>query len=365
MKEKKRRSPAEEDNKLYIKEGTSKGYLNIPWILSLKVAIIIIIGGRGTGKTYGVLKEAILKLWSFIFLRRLGKQLDIIKKPEYSPFKKLNSDLKKNITTFTEGKDMAGIYEDYVEDDKGNIKPSGRRLGFMSALNTFQNVRGFDGSDYDYIVYDEFIPQRNERLLKGEADAIFNMYETVNRNRELEGKEPVKLICLSNSDDITHPLLMQLQLVRQLEKMKKSGKEVFIDQERSIAVIYLQHSEISEQKKSTVIGKLTRGTSYGAMAYSNTFDVDLDSNIHSENLKEYVPILVVGEVCIYRHKSKKNRYYASAHKSGSPKIYSINYASLERFRRNETSIIDAFYEEHIIYEDFYLEALLEKYIKGI
>lgn len=370
MKRKKNQSPerrqAEEDKKLYYQEGESKGYLNIPWLMSLGTAWIIIIGGRGTGKTYGVLQEAILNEWNFIFLRRLGKQLDIVKKPDYSPFKKLNKKLHTNITTFTEGTDMSGIYQDSVEDDNGNLKPSGKRLGFMSALNVFQNVRGFDGDDYEYVVYDEFVPQKNERLLKGEADAIFNMYETVNRNRELEGRPPVQMLMLSNSDDITHPIFIQLKLVKILERMKKNGKEVYVDRDRSITVVYLQHSTISEQKKEkTVIGRLTRGTSYGAMAYDNTFDVDLEHNISSERLVEYKPLVSVGELCIYKHKSQRNRYYVSSHKSGSPREYSVTYSSLERFRRHEGAIIDAFYDDYIIYEDFYLEALLEKYIKGI
>lgn len=360
-----KKQAAEEDKKLYIQDGASRGYLNIPWIISLPADVFLIIGGRGTGKTYGFLKEWISRKWSCIFLRRLGTQLDIVKKNEYSPFVKLNKDNAWQTFLYNEGKNITGIYHHYTEDDKGKQSPAGFRYGFMSALNVFQNVRGFDGSDYDYIIYDEFIPQRNERLLKGEADAIFNMYETCNRNRELEGQKPMKLFCLSNSDDITHPLLMQLKVVKQLEKMHRTGKEVYIDQERRLCVIYLQHSPISAAKQNkTVIGRLTKGTTFGGMAYENTFDEDMCTNIKSENLQEYKPVCTVGECTIYKHKSKRH-YYVSAHTMGSPVEYSIHYASLERFRRQESSIIEAYFDGHILYEDYYLESLLSKYVRGI
>ena len=37
------------------------------------------------------------------------------------------------------------------------------------------------------IIFAEFIPEAHERLIKNEAAALFNFYETINRNRELDG----------------------------------------------------------------------------------------------------------------------------------------------------------------------------------
>ena len=66
------------------------------------------------------------------------------------------------------------------------------------ALSTFGNLRGVDFSDVDMIFFDEFVPQKNARPIKAEAEAFFNLYETVNRNRELDGRPPVRVLMLSN-----------------------------------------------------------------------------------------------------------------------------------------------------------------------
>ena len=91
--------------------------------------------------------------------------------------------------------------------------------GYTSALSTFSNLRGFDGSNIKILLYDEFIPERHERLIKNEADAFFNVYETINRNRELQGGPPLIALCLSNSNSLASPIFTALNLVKTLERM--------------------------------------------------------------------------------------------------------------------------------------------------
>ena len=73
--------------KLYDKNG----YLNFPDIRKLKLPFNFIIGGRGTGKTYGGLLDAWETKRKFIFMRRTEKILETIRTPELSPFKKILS----------------------------------------------------------------------------------------------------------------------------------------------------------------------------------------------------------------------------------------------------------------------------------
>ena len=47
------------------------GYVNIPEILKHEAVFIFIYGGRGTGKTYGALKEMKEGNHKFIYMRRL------------------------------------------------------------------------------------------------------------------------------------------------------------------------------------------------------------------------------------------------------------------------------------------------------
>ena len=53
------------------------GYLDFPAIMAaVRVPFLFIIGGRGTGKTYGAEKWAIESGKKFIFLRRTQSQAD-------------------------------------------------------------------------------------------------------------------------------------------------------------------------------------------------------------------------------------------------------------------------------------------------
>ena len=62
------------DRKLYLKNG----YLNVPYILHYNVPFIFVVGGRGTGKTYGALKYVLESGTPFIYMRRTQSQADIM-----------------------------------------------------------------------------------------------------------------------------------------------------------------------------------------------------------------------------------------------------------------------------------------------
>ena len=72
------------------------GYLNIKQILSYGLPFNFVVGGRGTGKTYGTLKTAYEEHMRFILMRRTQAQCDLINKPEFNPFKALNNDTGSN-----------------------------------------------------------------------------------------------------------------------------------------------------------------------------------------------------------------------------------------------------------------------------
>ena len=79
------------------------------------------------------------------------------------------------------------------------IDKNGDVVAVGIALSVVANIRGIDFSDYDYILFDEFIPSDGERPIKREFEAFLNFYETVNRNRELEGKPAVKCFLIRAS----------------------------------------------------------------------------------------------------------------------------------------------------------------------
>lgn len=330
------------------------GYPDIRKLYSLKVWIEFWYGGRGTGKTYGSLKMAVEDKIKFMYMRRTQTQCDLINKPDFTPFKPLNIDMGWDIGTRSVSKYNAGFYQ------QADGECVGSPIGYTCALSTISNIRGFDASDVELLIYDEFIPERHERPLKNECDAFLNAIETIGRNRELKGKPPLKVLCLSNANDLGNPLFLGLGLVRKANEMKKKKQEISIDYERGYALIDMFKSPISTQKGETSLYRLTGAMStFARMALKNEFSGEEMGRISSRPLAEYKPIVTVGEITIYEHKSKKT-YYVSTHKTGSPPTYGMGEAERARFRRMYSWIWDIYMDSNMEFEEYLCEILLTK-----
>lgn len=328
------------------------GYLNINQILSYEVPFNFIVGGRGTGKTYGTLKTAYIENKRFILMRRTQAQCDLINKPEFNPFKALNNDTGSNAVVKSISKYNAKIVEETEEDE--------RLLGYTCALSTIANMRGFDASDVELLIYDEFIPEKHERAIKNEGSAFLNAYETINRNREIKGEKPLQVLCLANAFNIANPIFLELGLVGRCEKMKNAEQEIFIDKERGVCVVLLQKSKISKAKADTALYRLSSG-SYADMALSNDFVYNNSDNIKSMALKEFKLLCTVGEISIYKHKSKR-LFYVSEHRTGTAPIYKSDEVNLQRYRKNHgVALYGAYMRNNIICESLLTKSLFELY----
>ena len=337
----------------------SNGYVNISEVLKHEAIFIFIYGGRGTGKTYGALKEMIEGKHHFIYMRRLAAQTDIVKKESMQPYKTLNDDMGWSIQPFPINKYISAFYESDTNDD-GKVIPVGDQHGLLTSLSTFSNLRGVDGSEIDTIILDEFIPELNERPIKGEADALFNAYETINRNRELKGQDPVKLLCLANSNRIDNPLFMELKLVRKAEKIRQEGKEYLYDPKKKMLLIDLYKSQISEAKSDTALYQLTKGTEFYEMAIRNSFINEERGRIETRPIKEYRPMVSIGEITIYKHKSRRE-YYVTTFRSGSPDSYTTGEKDRERFRKKYLFLWQCYMRREVVFEEYMSEILFDKY----
>ena len=328
------------------------GYLNIEQILSYNVPFNFVVGGRGTGKTYGALKTAYENDIRFMLMRRTQAQCDLINKPEFNPFKVLNTDLKINAKVKSISKYNAKIVEETEETEK--------ILGYTCALSTIANMRGFDASDVRLMIYDEFIPERHERAIKNEGSAFLNAFESINRNRELQNKPPLQVMCLANAFNIANPIFLELGLVGRCEKMKNAGQEIFIDKERGVLLVLLQNSRISKAKANTALYKLSSG-SYSDMALSNDFVYNNTDNIKSMALKEFKLLCTVGEISIYKHKSKR-LFYVSEHRTGTAPLYKSDEVNLQRYRKNHgLTLYSTYMRNNVICESLLTKSLFELY----
>lgn len=332
----------------------SSGYVDISKILQYRQPFNFIIGGRGTGKTYGALKYAYETDTRFMLMRRTQAQCDLINKPEFNPYKAVCEDISADIKVKSVSKYNAVIYEDLGED----LEPE--TLGYTCALSTIANMRGFDASDVKLLIYDEFIPERHERVLKNEGTAFLNAYETINRNRELKNQEPLQVLCMANAFNIANAVFLELGLVGIAEKMQQKDQELYIDKTRGILIAMLNNSKISKKKSDTVLYRLSSG-SYADMALSNDFAYNDDSGIKSMPLSEFKLICTVGEISIYKHKSKR-QFYISEHRSGTAPVYKSDEVGLMKYRKNHgIQFYSAYMRGNVICESMLCKSLFELY----
>ena len=327
----------------------SDGWVNWDYILEQPASFVSVVGARGVGKTYGIFKKLITAGEKFIYLRRLKSQLDQCGKLEGNPFRKLNLDLGREITPYSSG----GIIMFRSGDKTGDIAAAG------VALSVVANVRGIDFSDYNYIVFDEFIASIGERPIKNEFQAFLNFYETVNRNRELEGKAPVKCIMLGNANTLINPYFSAWHFMKTAVRMITGNQMVWRSPDQSRMVILLLHSPISERKKDTALYQ-NATSDFIEMALDNSFRTD-ETNIRSEPLTEYIHIVSIGEIGIYKHKSER-RYYVSGTQGDTP-YYDSFGIGLKMFQQDYYMLrVHYMVSKNVWFESFELEIIFRELI---
>ena len=327
----------------------SNGYFNAKSVIDDKEhPFILVTGARGTGKTFSTLLELIKRREPFILLRRTQDESDLQAHENTSSITKVLKHLKINYN-FTKLSKKVGLI--YVDEEP---------LIYTCGLKTFSSIRGVDFGDVKVAVYDEFIPEVHVAKFKAEGLSLMNFYESVNRNRELEGLPALKLIGLSNSMNIANDIFMEFNLVTPCEKLSNSDDEIYTD--GGIMLIVMKYSPISKKKASTSL-YINASEEFSKMAIENQFILNDFTYVEKRNLKEYKAILKVGDIYLYQHKSRKD-YYVTFVASSTKNIYTNSQADLERFRKVEWKYYKKYLLGKISFDSYKAVALLEKYYKG-
>ena len=332
---------------------TEAGYPDIDSWMDENIPYIFVCGGRATGKTYSALLYALNKRKRFMFLRNSQTQVKRLMQPQYNVFKKLNADQGEDIQVKKDGD--SGIFYDKKREEE---------IGYLAALSTFSNFRGPDLSDVELIVWDEFIPEAQERIVANIGTVFMNAYETISRNREIEGRPALPVLFLANSNRLDNPIFVELGLVREAEKMTKKGIQYKINRERGYMIIFLNESPISKKKQDTALYKLVgERSSFYQMSIANSFNMEDTDLIRSLPLREYNPLVNVGELTIYQHKSNGS-FYASGHMIRGAEEYLSTKADLERFRQRYLWLYRRYLQQLVFFEDYMSLALFCIYLRG-
>lgn len=270
---------------------------------------MIIVGGRNTGKTYSSLKYHLLKKKKFVFVKRTNEDVKLIcagsgkigsNMAKYgvdlSPFKSINRDLNKNILAFSIFDGLGGFWQCDADNE-----PIGDPIGYIVSLNSVQKVKGFDLSECDSIIFDEFIPQPWERVNRKEGEMVMDLYKTVSRAREHLGKEALKLICLANATSVSNPITNILEVTDLLVGMQGKVEFKYIEGRNILLHMIMDSDEFMKVEKESPIYKAMAGTAWADMALNNVFAYNDISAIDKVNLK-YMQ-------CIARIKYKNHYWY--------------------------------------------------------
>ena len=311
-------------------------------------AVGIVIGGRGIGKTYSSIDFLLNQKEKFIYMRNTVIQLNECCGEFGNPFKRWAADHSRSVFMEKE-KNHAIVYE---ESDNGT-----EVVGYGVALSTFENLRGVDLSDVKYVLFDEFIERR--KFTFDQFSAFQHFYETVNRNRELFGEEPLKCILLSNSQKLDNPILAGYGLIPVIEGMIRTGQKKY--RNKGLFVL-LPESEISDLKAQTENYKLINGSKIADENLKNKFAFDSFYGIKKRNINEYRALCCIDDIYIYRHKSN-GRFYACHTRNDSIREFSSKDNRLVFYRTYGRALDLAAANGTLEYSDFIVKTKLFEILK--
>lgn len=325
---------------------TPDGWLDVPALAARGCWLNVITGPRQVGKTYGTLKYIIEERRPFILMRRTVEEVQFLGiNTEVNPFKVFEPEHEISM-------DRAGKIL--------NISEDGEIIGICLGLPTVATIRGFSASRFTDIIFDEFIPEKHVIQRKTEGDALLNAYTTINGNRELEGRPPVRLWLLANSNNINSPILTALGLVDPILRMREKGQEVL--QKDGVLIVQPGSMKIIKKRSETAMMKHLKKTKsaerFTGMALENEFSYNDQTLVGKMPLGGLKPLSGIGMAYVWQRDDGFLYICRAPHRT---EIYEDSEYMRERFRDDYWWIFDQYRSGEIRFADLHL---LE-YIKAL
>ena len=339
----------------------------------------IMIGGRRMGKTYSALEGLIDKKEDFIFMRRTKDQMDSItdspKGEGLNPFQYLNKDRDWKYGFTRQTAKVSRIHW-REQDEDGIWHAEGRPLGYGLSLSTIATIKGISAESCNYMVYDEFIKEPHEKPIKAEAQAFFSAYDTLCSAREIAGQKPIICFLLANSTDIYNPILQELGIVPDAEKLSlvldgEKGKHpkgvVKKFPERGLKLCILEMSEqLRAARARSAIMRLTAGTKYNEMALNNNFSYNDMALCGHKPIKGWRPVCQIDNCWMYAKKGSPELYFCYARGSVTEHFnLELLHDQIEFKRSYGMMIADRFPKGAVYFESYELKAKILTTIIGV
>lgn len=339
---------------------------------------LIIVGARKRGKTYSMLEYAYEQNDQIVFLKRqVGdiKLLCLNAKNKQKRLKDLEDD--EDIEGFEEDDDVSP-YADLNEDHGWNVQPKMldaeqgiatfydrdsnwkaiKKCGYALAVNSIAKYKGFGGMrKCKYLVFDEFIPAPWERhVTKLEGEAVVDLYQTISRDREERGKEPLLLVCLANANDLSNEMFNTLEITDDVVDMINHHEDVRKIGKKLVVLVDDSKLAIKKAEKKTLIYEDMKDTMWGRVTFDNEFARNDLSCIGFTSLKKMVcrcSIIYKNEIWyVYQ---KEDKFYVCDSKSNKvPVEYDLNFESTRKpfYLKEAVLLINAYHKGNILFAKF-------------
>lgn len=243
---------------------TSSLYWNPGRTASYNCLFNFIVGSRGAGKTYGILKRGITRFLKspkgsraqFVYMRRLKTEL-------------------KGLTTATNGRLFDAVAGEFTGHDlkaKGNVLTcDGEVMGYGVALSTASTLKSDAYPNVREIYFDEFIIDntRTYHYLPDEVRKFQDAYETIARPGNNPDRPDTIAWFLSNAVTISNPYFAEYGLRPPVNSdIQRFGPT------RDILVQSVANPELAAVKKGTRFGQMLAGSRYESYAYDNEWLLD-------------------------------------------------------------------------------------------
>lgn len=318
---------------------TSDGWLDVPQLAKHGCWLNVITGPRQVGKSYGTLKYVIEQQQPFILMRRTVEEVQFLGiNQAVNPFAVFRPE--HDITMDRAGKIL-------------NIKENDDIIGICLGLPTVATIRGFSAERFTDIVFDEFIPEKHVVQRKTEGDALLNAYTTINGNRELNGRPPVRLWLLANSNNINSPILTSLGLIDPILRMREKNDELYI--KNGVLICQPSSEKIIEQRRLTAMMKHLQQTGsaqrFTGMALENEFSYNDQTLVGKMPLAGLKPLCAIGMLYFWQRSDGFLYVCRAPHKT---EIYNDTEYTRESFKDDYWWFFDQYRTAQMRFADLHL-----------
>ena len=213
----------------------------------------VVYGGRGNGKTYSFLYDAvedyIKKGHQTVYLRRSREDI----KPSLGTDQHIDGLIYNNVfSKLSKGKWTGCVYKNRAfyltsyDDEKDAVIKDETPFCLVWTISQSQSYKGADRPDVYTIIFDEFIAEMEEAYLVGEWKKFKSIISTLKRHKD---PKEFKIWLIGNPNDGYCPYFGNLR-IKKLGEQKQGTIEVYKNGEGDMGIIAVEYCAKMEDKEN-------------------------------------------------------------------------------------------------------------------